>query len=416
MVLNAQRELTLPQVATLPGDDGILPRVSTGATYKYYRDMRRDPTIALAVPLMHAIIQASPWSVEATENAPEGAKEFIDGLLQPIRLHILSHVLQGNTTFGWQPFEKVFSQDNLGRIVIHKLKPLLQDITNILVDSETGAFAGLQQTTDPVVTLETEDCLLITIDVEGTNWYGWPLMENVRAPYNQWLEVEKAAMRYDKKIAGASIVIKYPRGFSNLNGVPEENASIAKSVLNNFQASGGVILPSSSKETLEDDTVTDNEWSAEILSDASAGRGNFTERQKYLDALKVRGFGLPERAVLEGQFGTKAEAEAHADFAITNQEVRHEKIVLQINWHLVNQLLRLNYGEEFENTVYVVPSPVADVKRNYLKSVYNSLLNNPMGFAEEIDEIDRQALRDQLGIPSLAIAETSSLILPEVSV
>ena len=45
----------------------------------------------------------------------------------------------------------------------------------------------------------------------------------------------------------------------------------------------------------------------ELLSDSGKGQQPFTDRQKYLDILKVRAFGFPERSILEGQFGTKAD-------------------------------------------------------------------------------------------------------------
>jgi hypothetical protein len=119
-----------------------------------------------------------------------------------------------------------------------------------------------------------------------------------------------------------------------------------------------------------------------------------------LDALKCRAFGWPERSILEGQFGTKAESEAHADFAITLTESRHADIVLSLNWHAVNQIIRLNWGKEYENKVFIKQAPIADLERQYLKEVYKLVLSNPEYGAHELASMDLESLRDRLGIPT----------------
>ena len=108
--------------------------------------------------------------------------------------------------------------------------------------------------------------------------------------------------------------------------------------------------------------------------------------------------GVPERAALEGQFGTKAEAGVHGDFAITNIEMRHKKIVQIINWHVVNHTLRLNWGEKEENTVWIKAWPLNDVVKRYLASVYDKILTSPEAASQELADIDAEALRDRLGI------------------
>jgi hypothetical protein len=115
----------------------------------------------------------------------------------------------------------------------------------------------------------------------------------------------------------------------------------------------------------------------------------------------VRAFGLPERAVLEGQFGTKAEAEAHADLAIANMELRHQVLVQDINWHVVNQLLRLNWGEDSEGMVYLQPAPIADLALSFLRQLIISTLTQPEGFATFISGVDIESLYDRMNIPIL---------------
>jgi hypothetical protein len=395
-------EQTGPQ---LIGQVGIvasetLPKtMPSSVTYQTYRDMRKDPTIALARWLVVAPVLAAPWSVEAKEDAPDGAQDFINDQVVPYRAHILRTSFYANIDYGWQGYEKVFEVLSDGMIGISKLKPLLQDITDILIDEKTGAYAGLAQDVYDVK-LRTQESLLISLDVEGTDWYGQPLMENVRSAQDDWQSVTDAANRYDKKVAGSTWVVHYPIGVSKVNGVSTNNYDVAVTILGKLESSGAIAIPRRVEgfvDSLNKDSP--DAWKIELVGDGSPKQYSFTNRLGYLDSLKVRGLGLPERAVLEGQFGTKAEAEAHADFAITNMELRHQQAVQHVNWHLVDQLLRINYGSDAEGTVYIEPAPITDNALMYLREIYAKILESPDWFLNELDTIDVEALKDRVGIP-----------------
>jgi hypothetical protein len=390
------KEKTKPQVLIGTFGNNELPHTISPARYSTYRAMRKDPTIALARTLVVAPVLASSWSIEAEQDAPDGAQEFVNEQMQPIRMHLLRTAMLGGIDYGWQSYEKVFEMTG-SEIRIKKLKPLLQDYTLILIEEETGAFAGLK---NYEVTLDVAQCLLLSFDVEGTDWYGYPLMENVRNAYDEWNEVNNGAKRYDKKVAGSHWVVHYPDGVSLLEGAEVDNYEVAKSLINNLQASGAIAVPRKVEEFVDDlNKDAPDAWRIELLSDSGTSKASFIDRMKYLDALKVRGLGMPERAILEGEFGTKAEAEAHADFAIVNMELRHKMVVQDVNWHYVNQLLRFNYGPDVENKVYIQPAPIADLALQYLRDVYTSILTSPEGFVQEIERIDLEAMKDKLGIP-----------------
>ena len=127
--------------------------------------------------LILAPVLASEWSVEA-DDAPKGAEELINEVIIPMREHIQQTAFNGCIDFGWQPYEKVID-DSRSDWVIGKLKPLLQDITDILVDEKTGAFLGFRQ---EEVDLDLEESLLVNFEVEGTDWYGRSQYESVRVP------------------------------------------------------------------------------------------------------------------------------------------------------------------------------------------------------------------------------------------
>lgn len=399
-------QLTVNQYAVSSQDALPRPKDQRATDYESIREMRCDPTISLARRLTAAPMLNARWSIEATDEAPEGAFELIDRVMLPMRMHILQQVVHGCLDFGWIGFEKVFHVDDDGSVCLKKLKPLLHDITDILIDPKTGAYKGLVQfyrgsgttiITGEEVRLNLEESWLINIDVEGTNWYGRSVMLNAESVHDKWNKIEEAADRYDNKVAGSTWVVYYPPGKSEVNGVLTDNYTIANQILRSLEATGTMAVPTSVDEMVDSmNKDSPQAWKIELVSDMSNARAHFIERQSYLDKLKVRAFGFPERAILEGEFGTKAEAVAHGDFAIANMQLLLDYIVQQLNWHVVNQMLRLNWGVEYENTVYIEAAPIADITLGYLRDIYQAILTKNDDF-----EVDVDAVRDKLGVPTL---------------
>ena len=132
-------------------------------------------------------------------------------------------------------------------------------------------------------------------------------------------------------------------------------------------------------------------WSVELLDDKGKKQASFNDRLKYLDSQKVRGLLMPERSLLEGSYGTKAEAGVHIDLAIANMEATDRAITGMLNNQLVNQLLQLNFGDGFVNKVRVVSAPLIDKQITFLRDVYKEL-------CKDDENIDMQALREKLNI------------------
>ena len=405
-------EKTQPQVLTLIS--GVpraeLSKRSDRPNLCRVREMRKHPTIALTRQLIIAPVLAAGWDYKEEEDAPKGAKEFIQKELKALRMHLLRTTFQGYIDFGWQPYEKVFVLRKDGFIGIKKLKPLLQQFTQIRVIPRTGEYNGLWQPAyhhyDETF-LDTQETLCITIDYEGTDWYGHSIFENTEGAYLQYENARKGADRYDTKVAGSHWVVHYPPGESEYEGETVSNDIIADQILNNLEASGKIAVPRALEAFIDEIRDSkDNAWKIELLSDVSNATSNFIERLKYLDALLVRTFGVPERSILEGSFGTKAESETHSEAAVLNMDMRHRLAVVQYNQHLVNHLLRINWGEEYENTVYIEPGPLDNRQKTLLARIYDRMLQHPdLGF-EEFDSIDTEMLKSELGIPILSEYDT----------
>ncbi len=372
----------------------------SSAIYATYRIIRKHPTVAIGRTLAVAPILSAEWSVEAGEDAPNGAQEFIaDQFLEARQPLLRDALLFGYIDYGFQSFEKVFEETDDGRIGIRKFKPLLPDITHLRVDKDTGAFDGVRQ---GEVILPVEHTLLYSFAVEGTNWGGVPLLENVRKTWTEWEQANAGAVKYDRKVAGSHLVVHYPPGQStDVNGSTVDNVDIAKRIMDSLEAAGSVAIPQTVASFASDLNRENAGWDISLLQDSGGRQPTFIDRLRYLDSLILRGLILPERIALEGQHGTLAEAGEHADLAMNNAELVHEQVTRTTNWHAVDQLLALNWGDEARGTVKLVASPIQDSKRLFLTEVYKAVLANPSGFLEEFGELDTSSLRESLGVPSL---------------
>lgn len=113
--------------------------------YKTYLEMRSDPTIAFGRMLCVAPLVIAGWAYEEEDNAPPGARDFIQDQLEPWRILLMKSAIEGYVDFGFQPYEVVYRVDDQGFIALKKVKPLLQERTLILVDVKTGEYIGLRQ-------------------------------------------------------------------------------------------------------------------------------------------------------------------------------------------------------------------------------------------------------------------------------
>lgn len=389
------------------------------ASYATYRTLRVDPTIAMVRALAMGPIVAGEWSIEVDKGVSDDRAELISNTFLPMREPLLKSAMAGCIDYGWQPYEKVFVLDeSTGFITVAKLKPLLHDITDIVVLADTGQFFGFKQAGAlGDVNVPLPNALLLNLDVEGTMWYGRSRLENVRAIYNQWTIANTAASQYDKKIAGAKVLIRYPPGESTYEGVLTPNADVAEALLQKLHSSNvGVRIPAVVAATLKQLTKEIQDllgWKIEILSDASPKQFSFVPRLDYLDKLKARGLFLPERSILEGKFGTKADAGEHADLAITQMELDHRTLTRLIDWHVVDHVLALNWGPEARGTVRLIAAPLAEEKVAFLREVFKAFFAKDAGFLALLDKIDIGALRDAVGVPEGVTDLSETLVVAE---
>lgn len=398
-------EITGPQVlGSIPGfslmstsPDGtfFLSRPCGRASYSTYRAMGQDPTIFLIRTIIVSAIVAAGWSYETKDGTPDDALRFIRDQLDGETDDLITTAVDGGNRFGWSPLEMVFGLSD-GWIVLEKLKPLLQDLTSILVDN-AGNFMGFSQPTQGNRIVPLENALLFPWRMEGTDWHGFPLIENVRDAYTRWNTLEDVADEYDGKCVGTRMVVYYPNlpdnHLTTVNGVEYENYVIAQTIIDELDKSGKVAVPATVAQFVDELDKASTGWRIVELTGKNASP-LIMERARYHDVLKVRGMGFPERVVLEGAAeGQKSGTETAQKWAIQNLEKMSRFVARIVNVRLIDPLLIWNYGQSYKGGVYVKASPIADETFEVLSDIASETVKaNPT-------IVDIDSILDHLKIP-----------------
>jgi len=405
---------TAPQIRSIPSFESRTYQTFQNKNLQYDKilSIREDPTIQLARMAVAAPIIHTPWIYQTTKDAPSDAPEFIRLNLESIRLWTLQTAVYGILDFGWQPFEVIYYPED-GQIWLDWCKPLLQEYTTILVYLNNGRFAGYVNEPTKVGefaedSIIWEEYALHTMFVqEGTSWYGHSVYDSLYDTQKYYDNVNKTADRYDRKIAGATWVVWYPVGVTLYNNVETPNDVIANEVLARLEASGAVAIPDEVQEFMSDSIEKEmiGKWRIELITSNSSTQSSFIDRLKYLDSLKMRAFGIPERSVLEGTHGTKAEAGEHTNIALGTIGTKHLILCEAINKYITRRLLTLNYGKEYRDCVKVMPAPIVSAHYETLKEIYRLIIQSPETLLKEFDKIDTSQIRSALDIPSTGVVK-----------
>lgn len=367
-------------------------------SYRTYRAMIADPTIALARAVFTGPIVANAWTFETADGGTDEMVEVVQAAIEPNRPTWIVDALR-SLDYGWQPFEKVWD----GGGTLERLKALLPDLTLIDVE-QSGAFAGIRQ--DRVM-LDPVKCLVVNYDVEAGNFYGRSRLENLRKVWSRWNDLDDASGRVAKFATSVIPQVHYPEGRGrDATGREWSNFELAQQIVNNLQVGNGVTLPNlaGNVEALfnNPDLAGKSQWVISFLAAAEAS-GNLTaisDRQRYYDSLKMRGYLVPERAATEAQTaGSRADSQTGADSVLLHASLVDRDIARQISWHVADDILELNFGSEARGKVKVIAAPLADAKKAMFKQVLTALLANTATLDELLPQLDVDAMIDALELP-----------------
>jgi len=375
----------------------------TNRSYEVYRIMRRHPTIAIARACATAPILASKWSVEADDGVSDDYVKFIDEQISSIwDAYIKNSIF--SLDYGFQVFEKIFAvNEDTGLIGIGKIKPLMPDLTKFVVDKKTGELKGVRNN---AVELKTSDVIVLVNDKEGDNYYGNSRMENCWEAWKRWKEIDGKFQTYITKVSNVIPMIEYPPGESrDVTGATVDNFKIAQSVLRELGKGAGIAMPNTLAEYVSElsrlgGNVKDmRAWNIDFLEVGSSHGSEYETMMDKYERLMIRGWLVPERAISEGKFGTKAEAETHADIALLITNLVYRSIISVLNEQLVNDLVRYNFGDDYVGKIKVIGSELDKDQQEFYREILKGVLTNPNNVDLLIQWLDVDALVDVAGLP-----------------
>ena len=148
-------------------------------------------------------------------------------------------------------------------------------------------------------------------------------------------------------------------------------------------------------------------WNIDFLEARNTHGDELKAILDKFEALIIRGVLGPERSVLEGTTGTKAEAGVHGDVSLSISQDLLDQILCILNWHLVDKVLVLNYGPEAAGTVRIEAAPLMDVQRDMLREIIKAILIAPGNIDVMMGMFDLEAAMEQVGLPMLPDAAKS---------
>lgn len=391
--------------------DGTIYPLDELIPYVKRRKMLKHPPIALARQLAVAPMTLSEWNIVMEPEVPESARWLIHNEIMKRKPEILERALKDCIDFGWQVNEVVWEPDGKNKagddaITIKKFKPLLPYITFLRANPKNGEFAGIKQYdiyNGGVHYLETGDVQLFNIDVEGSNHYGNSMLDNCVESYDDWMRIKLISMGYLQKIAGAHWIVYYPPGTTSYNGIDTDNSEIAQNMLTRLDANGGLAIPSDVKEFFWDQNTQTGErlWSVENITDSGSTSASYVEQLRHFEELICMALMFPPHALLEGSFGTKAEAVVHAEAAVASMEMISKRLAMMLSTQTVNRLLELNFGQQYRNKAWLEVAPITHDNSEFLKQLYTALLMNPDAAFSMLQDLNIKGIGDKLGLNAI---------------
>ena len=392
-----------PQVGfNLTDGDGPKIKAPLGGTFKTYDMMNRNPTLALARAITKVPIRSATITLGSVDKTPEGRVEFIQSQWDAWSARLIVDMLWALEN-GFSPFEKVFMQMPSGLIGYEKIKWLVPANTKILIEPN-GDLAGLKQKD---ILIPASKAFVFVNEMQGDDWHGTSRHENVReGAWSAWVKLSLRLQQYAKKVAAIIPMISYPVGESrDANGSLESNFDLAMANVKSLFESEGIAIPNDLNKFADEvirsgfDPEKWEQWKIKIVEIKGNHMGDIIAGMKHMEALMMRGWLVPERTATEGQFGTKAESEAHGALAAAIAALTLTDIMMAINKQVINPLLCLNYGLDAADSVFVESKGIDPLTMAFFRTTVGAILTDSSNVALMLEAVDFDLLVAQTGLP-----------------
>lgn len=374
-------------------------------TFEHYREMRGNPTVALALAASTCPIKAAAWMYKADDGVSDEVTKFIQAEMDRLKPTLMRDMTRA-VWMGFQPFEKVWQLKD-GRYSIERMHALLQELSIPFLDDR----GRLVRVKNGDAELDPSEFVWHVYDQEGDDPYGRSRFENIRKVYARLNNAASKMDGYIQKNAGIIPTLYYTPGRGpGLDGVERDNSEHAANLIRQLQGGNGVLIPQEFAPWAEDfltkgssvgDVANLFTWRLNFLETRSGAGAEIITAVEHEEKLLVRGMLVPERAITEGQFGTKAEAEAHGDIMLSIAEEELQSIVRTINAQIVDDLLVFNFGPSMRGKVQVVPGPLTDADKRFARSILTAVLTNPANVDLLLTTTDIDSLFDRADWPKV---------------
>lgn len=365
--------------------------------------MRRNETVAYIMTLMTIAGAQSEWTVEADEDVPWEPINLIKRFIDECKEEVWESALDGFFAYGWAPYELVFdvliNENGEERYCVRRLKPLLQETTLIGMDANQG-FIGLQSMYPKPVMLPPVKSLVLTHEQRGDNLFGRPVFSKVETAFDMTEQSRRNLMEFDSKRKGPRYILHYPFGMTK----NRDNAEIASEMVTSLEKFNIVALGHRPNTMASQMSATQSDWDIQQFPMESVS-SEFVNQFMYYDKLICRAFGIPERAVLEGMYGTKADAANGTDYAVSRIEHMVELVVRGLNKHVVDRMLGLNY-HGLKGKVRIKAGPIDKRTTEKAYALIGQIMNTEWGDAKISQMVDIENIMEQSEIPRIQKEET----------
>ena len=389
-------------------------------TFDVYRKIASHPTVAVALAKIASPIFATPPTWMPKGGAKPGQKQVKDkycDFCSSVFDHQFSHFVRDGlraVAFGFAPFEKVWGERD-GKLIVEKLKPLRVDNTTFLYDKSGQIVALRNKNGGGTDDLAPNKYFSWKLGSEDGDPYGRSRLENIRAVWSDAAQVLERFAKYLAKVAAIIGQIHYPDGTSkNASGADYPNFWLAQQLAADAQAGKFLLMPNKFMSFLSTGDVSPavlekalqcagkSDW---VLSFVDPGGTDFAPgfiaALEYWDKLLVRGLYQPERSILEGKHGTKADAGQHNEASVDDSQHLYNDMLAAFNRDVVDEMLVLNFGESKRGAAYAEAPPLNDDSQDARKDVLKAGLANPVAGPIIAGKIDWDSVADDLDVPIL---------------
>ncbi len=363
-------------------------------------EMRNDDTISLIISMFQVAGATSVWTVEADSDVPKVFVGILEKFAKENQETLWNQVILEWFIYGRfiaeKVYERVYDENGEWWFGIKRLHQLLPETSCVMMDND--GFTGIRSTYPYYVDLPVEKSLVLTHERRGDNLNGRPIFMSMYKAWKRHEEISDGLMDFYEKDSGAGWKVLYPYGKSvGENGKEIENVEYARTMAEDAQNNRVVLIWRKPNRSKDQTTATAPDFEIEKLplNNVSSDR---VSSMMYYDKGKVRGAGIPERSVLEGEFGTKADATNSTEYAIRCIEGKLADFMAQINKYVVDPMIEKN-DERYVGRIRLVAGPIWQRDIQAKLQFLQSLLGTALMQSIIEDEVDLKALLEIAGIP-----------------